>query len=38
MTLGLVLQGLQVGITNGFVYALVGMGLAVIFAAVASST
>ena len=27
----LILQALQAGITNGFIYALVGMGLAVIF-------
>ena len=31
MTLSLILQALQAGITNGFIYALVGMGLAVIF-------
>ena len=31
MSLGLILQALQAGITNGFIYALVGMGLAVIF-------
>ena len=31
MTLSLILQALQAGITNGFIYALVGMGLAAIF-------
>ena len=31
MSLSLILQALQAGITNGFIYALVGMGLAVIF-------
>lgn len=31
MSLTLILQVLQAGITNGFIYALVGMGLAVIF-------
>ena len=31
MSLSLILQAAQAGITNGFVYALVGMGLAVIF-------
>jgi branched-chain amino acid transport system permease protein len=31
MSLSLILQALQAGITNGFIYALVGMGIAVIF-------
>ena|SRR3989338_4909202 len=31
MTLGLLVQSVLAGVTNGFVYGLVGMGLAVIF-------